>query len=80
MVIDLRSKLPCDKKQSFTRNYLAFSLTFFMIALPVLALMLPLIEPFSIILNEHGLRIGDSWSQTQVIEYKRFYYPVDYIL
>ncbi len=75
MVIDLTSKLPCNKKKAFARNYLAFSLSFFMMVLPVIALSLPLIEPLYIIFSEQGLRIGDHWSQTQVIEYKnRFYY------
>ena len=78
MVINLTDQLPCCRKRSFARNYLAFSLTFFMILLPVFALMLPLAEPLSIIFSEQGLRIGDRWAQTQVIAYtKRFHYLAD---
>jgi len=70
MVMDLTRHRPCDKKGSLARNYLGFSLTVFMLVLPILAPLLALVEPFSIILNRQGLRTGDRWAGTQVIDYK----------
>jgi len=71
MVINLANHRPCDQKGSFDRNYLGFSLALFVPVLPVLSL----IEPFCIILSEQGLRTGDRWAGTQVINYQdRNYY------
>ncbi len=71
MVMDLANHQPCDRKGSFGRNYLGFSLALFGLVLPALAL----IEPLCIILSEQGLRTGDRWAGTQVINYQdRNYY------
>ena len=70
MVMDLERHLPCDRQSSFNRHYLGFSLTLFAVMLPFLALVLPLVEPLAILRSGQGLRAGDRWARTQVIEYK----------
>ncbi len=69
MVINIKEKRPCNLRESMTRNSLFVLLT--MVSIIPLFFLLLLVEPIAILRSPKGLRIGDGWSGTQVVEVKR---------
>ncbi|WP_196886172.1 RDD family protein [Aureivirga sp. CE67] len=65
MIIDLNTYMPCNKRQSFLRNFTSGLLSL----IPIIGW---LIEPVLVLASEDGRKIGDRTVNTQVIDLKNY--------
>lgn len=72
MVINVEKNQPCNLIGSILRNAPGFATVLVSFLLIYCVFILLLIEPVAAISNETGLRLGDRWAKTQVIEKKHY--------
>jgi uncharacterized RDD family membrane protein YckC len=72
MVVHVEKDQPCNLIGSLLRNAPGFVSVLISFALIYCAFIFLLIEPVAVFSNEKGLRLGDRWAKTQVIEKKHY--------
>ncbi len=72
MVVNVETETPCSLIGSLIRNALGFVTVLTAIFIPYCGLLFLAVEPVAAFANPAGLRLGDRWSRTRVIEKSLF--------
>lgn len=68
-VVSVETGRPCSRGGSFTRNFPGLSFTLIFCFIPLVGWLLLLVEPVAVATNpDEGLRIGDRWARTRVVQ------------
>lgn len=68
MVITTDQGRPCPMGKSMLRNLLMVLIALFHFLIPLIGFLGLLVEPVAVLTNPNGLRFGDRWAETQVVE------------
>jgi uncharacterized RDD family membrane protein YckC len=68
IVITTDQGKPCPMGKSMLRNLLMVLIALFHWFIPLFGFLGLLVEPVAILTNPNGLRFGDRWAETQVVE------------
>ncbi len=68
MVITTDQGKPCTMGKSMLRNLLMVLVALFHWFIPLIGFLGFLVEPVAVLTNPNGLRFGDRWAETQVVE------------